>query len=139
MFAAIGVSREFYAEEHWRDAGFESVEDFLVNFWKAWFRPMDPNALVCMLDKWQHADVSKHAGGDLAAALGSVKAVVHNMPFEQDMMFTELECRDDSAMMPNCEHKPIPSTWGHFAMFGVFPQDFGFIDGQLKDLLAVSA
>ena len=100
---------------------------------------MDPNALVSMLDKWQHADVSKHADGDLAAALGRVKAVVHNMPFEQDMMFTELECRDDSAMISNCEHKPIPSTWGHFAMFGVFPEDFGFIDGQLKGLLAVSA
>lgn len=136
MFASIGASREFYAAEHWRDAGFESVEDFLVNFWKAWFRPMDPNALVAMLDKWQHADVSKNAGGDLAAALGKVKALVHNMPFELDMMFTEEECRDDSNMIPNCEHKPIPSTWGHFAMFGVFPQDFAFIDNQLKALLA---
>lgn len=139
LFSAIGVSSEFYAKEHWRDAGFESVEQFLVGFWKAWFRPMDPNALVTMLDKWQHADVSKHTGGDIAAALGSIKAIVHNMPFEQDMMFTDLECREDSAMIPNCEHKPIPSTWGHFAMFGVFPQDFGYIDGQLKELLAVSA
>ncbi len=139
LFASIGVSREFYAKEHWREAGFETLESFLVDFWKAWFRPMDPNALVVMLDKWQHADVSKHADGDLAAALGRIKAVVHNMPFEQDMMFTNDECRQDSNMMARCEHKPIPSTWGHFAMFGVFPQDFAHIDNQLKTLLAIPA
>ena len=136
MFAAVGASREFYAKKHWREAGFDSVENFLIDFWKAWFRPMDPNALVTMLDKWQHADVSIHTSGDLPAALGRITALVHNMPFEQDMMFTEAECHDDSVLIANCEHKPIPSTWGHFTMFGIFPQDFAFIDNQLKELLA---
>jgi homoserine O-acetyltransferase/O-succinyltransferase len=135
MFASIGVSREFYTLEHWRDAGFDSLESFLTDFWMAWFKPMDANALLIMLDKWRRSDVSKQTNGDLAAALGRIKAIVHNMPFVMDMMFTEPECRADSELIPNCTHKPIPSTWGHFTMFGVFPNDFDFIDNQLKELL----
>jgi len=136
MFAAIGLSKEFYATEQWKTAKFDSLESFMTDFWEAWFKPMDPNALLCMLSKWQRADVSGNTGGDLKAALNGIKAVVHNMPFEMDMMFTNSECKADSDLIPGCKHKPIPTLWGHFGMFGVFPEDFAFIDKQLSELLA---
>ena len=111
----------------------------MTDFWEAWFKPMDANALLSMLWKWQHADVARNTDGDLDAALKQIKAVVHNMPFEMDMMFTNTECKLDSNMISGCEHKPIPSLWGHFATFGVFPEDFVFIDRQLSELLATPA
>ena len=137
MFAAIGVSKDFYATEAWKKAEFKSLESFMTDFWEAWFKPMDPNALLCMLSKWQRADVSSNTGGDLKAALKRIKAVVHNMPFEMDMMFTDSECKTDSDLIPGCQHKPIPTLWGHFGMFGVSPEDFVFIDRQISELLAM--
>ncbi|NOQ76519.1 MAG: alpha/beta fold hydrolase [Methylococcaceae bacterium] len=137
LFAMVGVSKEFYQTEQWSKAQFSSLESFMTDFWEAWFKPMDPNALLSMLWKWQHADVSRNTGGDLKRALKQIKAIVHNMPFEMDMMFADKECKFDSELIPNCQHKPIPSLWGHFAMFGVFQEDFMFIDRQIRDLLEI--
>ena len=139
FFAQIGLSKEFYAEEHWRAAGFLSLEQFLRDFWQAWFAPMDPHALLSSLNKWQQADVARHTGGDLKAALGRITAVVWNMPFAQDMMFTVEECRTEHALTPRGAFKPIPTSWGHFGMLGVDPADKVFIDNTLKALLAVEA
>lgn len=137
FFAQIGLSKAFYAAEAWRGAGFDSFDQFMTGFWEAWFAPMDPNALLCLLHKWQHADVARNADGDLAAALGRIEAVVWNMPFEQDMMFTVEECRAEHALTQRGAFKPIPTPWGHFGMFGVAPEDKAFIDRTLRALLAV--
>jgi homoserine O-acetyltransferase/O-succinyltransferase len=37
--------------------------------------------------------------------------------------------------MPNAELRPIPSSWGHAAGFGINPPDNAFIDGALSELL----
>ncbi len=138
FFAQIGLSKEFYAEEDWRGLGISSLENFLRDFWEAWFAPMDPNALLCLLYKWQHADVARHTGGDLKAALARITAVVWNMPFAQDMMFTLDECRAEHQLTPRGAFKPIPTRWGHFGMLGVVSADKAFIDQALKELLALS-
>lgn len=137
FFALWGLSRQAYAEEAWRRLGFESLDAFLANFWEAWFGPMDPNALLCLLEKWRHADVSRHTGGDLGAALGRISAVVYNLPFEQDMMFTVEECRAEHALTPRSTLRPVPSAWGHFAMLGLDPADQQFIDRALFELLQI--
>ena len=136
MFAMIGASKEFYATEQWKKAGFDSIDAFLSGFWEAWFAPMDPNALLTMLGKWRAADVSLHTSGDLSKALGRIEAKVFNMPFQDDMMFTVDECGKEHAQTPDSELRPIPSLWGHFAFFGVFPEDKAFIDNTLKELLS---
>ncbi|MES9850328.1 MAG: alpha/beta fold hydrolase [Candidatus Thiodiazotropha sp. L084R] len=135
-FSMIGLSKEFYAQESWRGAGFSSLEEFETNFWEAWFALMDPNALLTSLRKWQHADVSKHTDGNLAAALGRIQAKVYNMPFEKDLMFTVDECKVEHELTPNSELRPIPTLWGHFGMLGVAPEDKTFIDNTLKELLS---
>lgn len=139
FFAMIGVCKEFYASEQWKKAEFKSVDEFLSGFWEAWFAPMDPNALLTMLKKWRAADVSLHTGGDLSKALGRIEAKVFNMPFVDDMMFTVDECEREHLLTPHSELRPIPSLWGHFAFFGVFPQDKDFIDTTLKELLSTDA
>lgn len=136
FFAMIGLSKEFYAEEVWRGLGFQSQEEFMTGFWEPWFAPMDPNALLTLLWKWQHADVARHTNGDLAAALGRIQALVFNLPFAQDLMFTVDECAAEHALTPRSELRPIPTLWGHFAMLGVAAADKAFIDAQLRELLA---
>ncbi len=137
FFAQSGLSKDFYAREQWRQIGFNSLDEFMTGFWEAWFAPMDPNALLCLLKKWQLADVAKHTGGDLKAALARITAVVFNLPFAQDMMFTLDECRAEHEMTPRSTLKPIPTTWGHFGMLGLDPQDQHFIDRSLAELLAI--
>ncbi|MBM4228976.1 MAG: alpha/beta fold hydrolase [Gammaproteobacteria bacterium] len=137
FFAQIGLSKEFYAKEDWREIGFQSLDQFLRDFWEAWFAPMDANALLCLLNKWQHADVARHAGGDLKEALARITAVVWNMPFEQDMMFTVDECHAEHVLTPRGAFRPIPTRWGHFGMLGVANADKAFIDQTLRELLAV--
>jgi homoserine O-acetyltransferase/O-succinyltransferase len=138
-WSVMGLSTQFYKEEAWRRAGYSSLDDFLVGFWENYFLPMDPNDLLCMAWKWQHGDVSKHTNGDLKAALQRIKAKVYVMPFEEDMFFPVRDCEAEQKMIPNSELKPIPSLWGHFTMFGIFPEDKKAIDDLLKSLLATPA
>ena len=137
FFAQIGLSKSFYADEMWRGIGFDTFDAFMSGFWEAWFAPMDPNALLCLLQKWQYADVSRHTDGDLGKALGRIEALVWNLPFEQDMMFTVDECRAEHELTPRSEFKPIPTAWGHFGMLGVDPADKAFINDAIQGLLAV--
>ena len=138
FFAQSGLSKEFYARELWRGIGCNSFDEFMSGFWEAWFAPMDANALLALLGKWQRADVARHTGGDLGAALARITAVVWNMPFEQDMMFSVDECRAEHLLTPRSTLKPIPTYWGHFGMLGVAAEDKQFIDRTLAELLAVT-
>ena len=54
---------------------------------------MDPNALLVQAWKWQRADVSRHTGGDLVAALGRITAKTCVMPISTDMFFPPEDCR----------------------------------------------
>jgi homoserine O-acetyltransferase len=136
VWEVMGLRPEFYKEEAWRRAGYTSLEDFRVGFWDNWFLPMDPNNLLCMAWKWQHGDVSRHTAGDLAAALGRIRAKTFVMPFEGDMFFPVNDCAAEQAMIPDSELRVIPSLWGHFAMFAIFEEDKKAIDDTLKELLA---
>ncbi len=68
-----------------------------------------------------------------------IKAKTFVMPFAQDMFFPVYHCEREQKLIPNSEFRPIPSLWGHFAMFGIFEEDKKAIDDVLKELLAVPA
>ena len=137
IMAMQATCPEFYYQEAWRRAGFSSLEDFVVGLIEGYFLPMDPNDLLCQLWKWHHADVSSHTNGDLKQALARIKAKTFVMPFQEDMFFPVSDCEREQKLIPNSEFRPIPSPWGHFAMFGIFEEDKKAIDDRLKELLAV--
>jgi homoserine O-acetyltransferase len=64
---------------------------------------MDPNDVLCMAWKWQEADVSRHTGGDLAAALGRIKARTTVMPISGDMFFVTADCAAEQKLIPRSE------------------------------------
>jgi homoserine O-acetyltransferase len=72
IWSVMGFSTEFWKTEHWRGLGFDSAEGFQTGFMEPYFTVMDPDALLTMAWKWQRGDVTRHTGGDLAAALGRI-------------------------------------------------------------------
>jgi len=137
LWSVMGLCTQFYhyEERAWERAGFMSVEDLMANFWEDWFLRMDPNDLLAMAKKWQNGDVSRNTDGDLEAALGRIEAKTFVMPFEEDMFFPVSDCAHEESMIPDSELRPIPSLWGHFAMFGIFEEDKQAIDDNIRELL----
>ena len=62
----------------WKEMGFKSLEDFLVNFWEKFFLAREPNNLLCMLSTWWNGNIGNTEGfdGNLETALASIKVSV---------------------------------------------------------------
>ena len=90
VYAGWGVSPAFYQRELWRLQGFSSLEDFLIGSYERGFMRSNANNLFAQSYTWQHADVSANDvyNGDLAAALGAIKARTVLMPCTTDRYFT---------------------------------------------------
>ncbi len=136
VFALMGVCPEFYKQEQWSRLGFASMQEMLEGFWQAWFKPMDPNVLLVQAKKWQTGDSSLDDSGDLSKALGKIKAKTYVVAFEQDMFVPVEDCRFEQQYIPDSELKVIPSLMGHFAMLGLFDEDYVQINTLFSDLLS---
>jgi len=138
MWTVMGWSTEFFRTGRHRALGFDSMQAFVDNFMTGYFAPMDPNDLLAMAWKWQRGDVSRQTGGDLAAALGRIKAKTFVMPISHDMFFPPADCQADQKLIPGSEFRPIASIDGHLALFGTDPECMVQIDAHLIELLAIS-
>lgn len=137
IVATLGWSAQFYQEERWRSIiGMSSLEDFINGVMKAYFEPMDPNVLLCEMHKWQRADVSRHAGGDLGRALARVKARTMVMPISHDNFFPPQECEADARLAPGALLRVIHSPEGHMGLNGFEPGYMEQVDRHLRELLA---
>jgi homoserine O-acetyltransferase/O-succinyltransferase len=139
LWTVMGWSTEFFRAGRHRNLGFESMQAFVDNFMTGYFAPMDPNDLLCMAWKWQHGDVARHTGGDLAAALGRIKAKTYVMPISHDMFFPPADCQAEQQLIANSEFKPLASIDGHLALFGTDADFLAQVDATLKSLLATPA
>ena len=135
IWSVMGFSTEFWKQEQWRALGFASADDFQVGFVDAYFYPMDPNDLLTMAWKWQRGDVSRHTGGDLAAALGQAKARTFVMPIDEDMFFPVRDCAAEQELIPNSELRVVESVAGHLGLFAFEPGYMEQIDRHLGELL----
>jgi homoserine O-acetyltransferase len=139
LWAVMGLSTEFYKQEIWRGLGFSSVEDFVVNCLEAYFLPMDPNALMTMMWKWQRGDVSRHTGGDLKKALGRITAKTFVMPIDEDMFFPPRDCAAEQKLIKNSELRVLKTSCGHLVVNGLDPAWLQQVDDNLKELLSLPA
>ncbi|MCJ0762261.1 alpha/beta fold hydrolase [Variovorax terrae] len=140
IFAVMGWSTEFYEKKRWNTLlGMSSERDFINGVMRAYFAPMDANDLLCKAWKWQRGDVSRHTGGDLAAALGRIRAKVYTMPISHDMFFPPRDCEAESRLIPNGELRVIDSIEGHMALNGFDPAYTAQVDAHQRELLAFNA
>jgi len=136
VWAVMGFSTEFWKQEVWRALEFESKEAFLEGFLEPYFTVMDPNDLLTMMWKWQRGDVTRHTGGDLAAALGQITAKTFVIPIDEDMFFPIRDCKAEQELIPNSELRVVEDVLGHLGLFAVAPTYMPQIDQHLADLLA---
>ncbi|RCW75559.1 alpha/beta fold hydrolase [Pseudorhodoferax soli] len=141
VYAGWALSQTFYREEMWRGLGASSLEDYLVTAWETTFARRDPADLLAQLRTWQAGDISANSlyGGDLAKALGAIRARVLLMPGDHDLYFQVDDNRAELAHLRHAELAPIPSVWGHRAgnPHPIHqPEDRTFIDTRVKALLA---
>ncbi|MFL5306922.1 MAG: alpha/beta fold hydrolase [Polyangia bacterium] len=142
IYASWAASQAFYREGLHRRLGYADLEDYLVRAWEASYRRRDPADLLAMLRTWMASDVSvgpRHRG-DLARALGSIRAKTLVMPGSHDLYFTPEDCAADAAAIPGARLLPIPSIWGHRAGNPYQnPDDERFIRGALAELMGTEA
>ncbi|PJG54457.1 hypothetical protein CVM73_14555 [Bradyrhizobium forestalis] len=136
LWTVMGWSTDFFRANRHKALGFESVQAFIDTFMTGYFAPMDPNNLLSMAWKWQRGDVSRNAGGDLAAALGRIKAKTFVMPISHDMFFPPADCEAEQRLIPGSEFRPLASIDGHLGLFGTDPQMLAQLDANLSELLA---
>ncbi|MBR0902269.1 alpha/beta fold hydrolase [Bradyrhizobium liaoningense] len=142
VYAGWAMSHGFYRDELWREAGFSSLEDYLVRNWDTTFARRDANDLLAQAGIWQRGDISACAafGGDLDRALAAIKAHMLLMPGATDRYF---DARDNEGELPKLVNAksavlhPIPSLHGHRAGNPVNnPRDQAFIKAEIAALLS---
>jgi homoserine O-acetyltransferase len=138
VWAASGLSQTFYRRHMYREMGFATVEDFLVNWWEWLFQQRDANNLLALIWTWQHGDVSANPvyNGDFAKALGAIQARAIVMPCNTDMYFPPEDNEEEVRLMKRAELRVIDSVWGHYAGGGRDVPSIKVIDGALRELLA---
>jgi homoserine O-acetyltransferase len=140
VYAGWGFSQAFYRKESYRELGFNSLEDFLTNFWEKIFLNMDANNLLAMLWTGQHGDISdnKIYKGNFEQALQRIQAKSLIMPGTTDLYFTLEDSKYEADLIANATYRPIESIWGHCAGRGIHDVDTRFINNELQNLLAIS-
>ena len=138
VYAGWGFSQAFYRHGHYRDQGFETIEDLLVD-WEREHLEWDANDLLHMLWSWQHGDISANQtyGGDFERALGAIRARAIVAPCTTDLYFPPEDNEIEVGHMPNAELRPFASPWGHcVASPGERPEFSAFINDAVAELLA---
>lgn len=138
VYAGWGLSQAFYRERLYLKLGYASLEEFIERDWEAGFLRRDADNLLAMLGAWQRADISNNPlyRGNLALALGAIRAKSLIMPSTTDLYFTVEDSRRETALMPNADFRPIPTIWGHRVNNPTQNQeDARFVDAALRDLL----
>ncbi|WP_038933556.1 alpha/beta fold hydrolase [Bradyrhizobium japonicum] len=142
VYAGWAMSHGFYRDELWREAGFTSLEDYLVRNWDATFARRDANDLLAQAGIWQRGDISRCASfdGDLGRALAAIKAHMLLMPGATDRYFDARDNEDELGRLINAKSAvlhPIPSQHGHRAGNPVNnPRDQAFLKAEVAELLS---
>jgi homoserine O-acetyltransferase len=139
VYAGWALSQAFYREQKYLAIGYSSLEDFLIRDWEASFLRRDAANLLSMIETWKRSDISDNDRfhGDLAAALGSIRAKTLIMPSSTDLYFTPDDSLSDARLIPSAQYRPITSLWGHRAGNPVkSPEDQSFIKAAVAELLA---
>jgi homoserine O-acetyltransferase/O-succinyltransferase len=107
IYASWAASQPFF-----RTIG-EPVEEHVERQWLPHYQRHDPRDLIAMLDTWLAHDVAD--GGELAAALGSIRARTAVVAGSHDLYFTPADLASEAAAIPGASFHVIESELGHRA------------------------
>lgn len=117
VYAGWAYSQTFYREGLYRKQGFDTIEELLRDWEADHVSSWDANDLLAKLATWQAGDVSANPlyGGDLAKALGAIRARTILMPCTQDLYFPPEDNAYEADLIPGARFQPYDSPWGHCA------------------------
>ena len=125
-------SQEWWRQELWRaDNPPGTTFSQAVDRYKSeFFSGEDANDLILQMRTWETNDVGRTAsfGGNVQAALRSIKVPVLYMPSATDLYFPVEDAKWESQYITRCTFLPIPSLWGHPAGAGASPADAAFLN-----------
>jgi homoserine O-acetyltransferase/O-succinyltransferase len=134
-YAGWAMSQDWYrAGLHLSSTGATTLDAFLDDHWGRGFQ-LSAADLYAQLRTWYAGDISANAlyKGDLAAALGAIRARVLLMPGETDLYFPVADNAAELRSLASAELRPIPSIWGHLAGApATIPEDRVFLRAQLR-------
>jgi homoserine O-acetyltransferase/O-succinyltransferase len=135
IYAGWAFSEPFYRKGLFRVFGARTSDEFIENFWDAFYLKNDANDLLSQFDTWFHNDLGDHPnfGGDFDAALGAITARTIIIQAETDRYFPPEDSDYEASKMPDARVQRIDTDWGHMAPFN--PDDQVVIDAALRDLL----
>ncbi len=138
VYAGWAFSQTFYREELFRQLGFETVEDLLVDWEIDHVENWDANNLLAKLWAWQQGDISNNElyGKDFERALGAISARAIVMPCSDDLYFPPEDSEIEVRHMPCAELQVYHSPWGHcVASPGNDAGFHGALDKAITELL----
>jgi homoserine O-acetyltransferase len=97
----------------------------------------DANDYIAQARTWQRHNVGDTPGfgGDVEAALRSIRVPVLYMPSETDLYFPIADAQYERQFIQTVEFRPIPSIWGHRAGSGRNPGDIAFLNASIQRFL----
>ncbi len=133
-------SQEWWRRELWRTENppgttlAQAVDRYKAEF----FAGDDANNLILQMRTWQGNNVGDTPpfGGDVEAALRSIKVPVLYMPSATDLYFPVEDARYEAQFIIDCTFLPIPSLWGHPAGAGASPADAKFLNEHIAAFMA---
>jgi homoserine O-acetyltransferase len=135
IYASWACSQPYFRSLDLQTLGYGSLESYLEGVWLPAYRRHDPHNLLAMLDTWLANDVATAAGcpGDLAAALGRIRARTTLLAGSHDLYFTPEDIAAEAALIPGAVFGLIPSQLGHRAGN---PRDAPAEQGVIRQALA---
>ncbi|KAJ7188706.1 Alpha/Beta hydrolase protein [Mycena filopes] len=142
VYSTWALSQAWFRQRSWETLGFPDLEAYLQAVWEGGQGAWDAHDLLCLLKTWQMGDISKFGPeedkGDLAKALGRIKAEVLVMPSRTDFYFPPEDNEEEVKHLKNGHLKVIESIWGHFAGGGGGTKDDNeFIKMQVQRFLQI--
>ena len=137
-YAGWAFSQTFYREALYKQLGFKTIEDLLLDWENDHIQNWDANDLLAKLATWQANDISigPYYKSDFKKALQSIRARSILIPCTQDFYFPPEDNIIEAQHIPNVELRPYNSPWGHcVANPGNDPGFEAALDKGIHDLL----
>jgi homoserine O-acetyltransferase len=133
-----------FSHEWWRRELYKprwASPEALLQEWSTDTTAQDPNNEILQSRAWQRNNVGDSPGfhGNLARALGSIRARVLYMPCTTDLYFPMSDIMAESRLIPHVRVVPIHSVWGHAAGAGWDAEDAAFLNRQIAMFLGKSS
>ena len=115
VYAGWALSQTFYREGLFKNLGYNSIEELLLDWENDHVNNWDANNLLTKIFTWQSGDISKGPiyNNEFKKALRSIKAKTIILPCTEDLYFRTEDNFFEAKNIPNSKIFPYDSPLGH--------------------------